>query len=64
MEEINTEKYADAWKEYYDNLVYPKEKYIRPASVPRHIIKARRAANYRARASRRVNRLMAKGKHL
>ena len=63
-------KYVDAWQRLFNSLMLtggrqmmlPEEAPKR--GVPRKIVKARRAANYRARASRRVNRFMAKGKHL
>jgi len=59
-------KYVDMWKRYYNKLIGGGVTFVRQSfkNVPRHIVEARRAANRRARVSRRINRFMAKGKHL
>lgn len=59
-------KYVNMWQSLFNSLMGRRVAitYEKKTSVPRHIVKARRAANYRARASRRFNRLRAKGHQL
>lgn len=62
-------KYVDMWQRLFNSLMLTGGRMIaipeKPVNgVPRHIVKARRAANYRARESRRINRFRAKRKHL